>query len=309
MNCLNHYIHYCQKEKTLSSKTIKAYTIDLKQFFYFTKLHGHCSLECADKLLVKQYVHHLQDQYKIKTVKRKVASLKAFYNYLVYEEIIEVSPFHRLKLRLKEPFKLPTVLYPNEINKILLNLNTKYINSLHSESHKKFSALRNKVIVEMLLNTGLRVSELCNLKIEDICLSSRYIRVNGKGKKQRQIYIVAKHLIEHLKELDAYYKLINKNRIYFFMNKRKNRYSEQSVRNMLAAHSKIENKKVTPHILRHTFATTLLEEGVDIVNIQHLLGHHSVVVTQIYTHINMKKQKALLIDKLPVDKLSISNEG
>ncbi len=307
-NHLEHYINYCIKEKTLSSKTIKAYTIDLKQFMGYLKLNSLPPIEHANKSDVKNYIHRLQETYKIKSVKRKVASLKAFYNYLVYEEIIDVSPFRRIKLRLKEPFSLPTVLSPNEINDILVSLNKEYVSSMYSSCYRKYTALRNKITIELLLNTGLRVSELCNLRVEDICFDTKYIKVNGKGKKQRQIYIVADHLIKQLKELHNYYHSIDSNRTYFFMNKLRNRLSEQSVRNTLYKHTDILNKNVTPHVLRHTFATILLEEGVDIVNIQHLLGHHSIVVTQIYTHVNMKKQKELLINKLPINQLSITND-
>ncbi len=308
-NHLKNYISYCSKEKTLSSKTIKAYMIDINQFMEFLNCNNKVHIEEATKLDIKNYIHSLQDNYKIKSVKRKVASLKAFYNYLVYEEVIEVSPFQRLKLRLKEPFKLPTVLSPDEISSILSSLNDEYIKSNLSSDYKSYAALRNKVVIELLLNTGLRVSELCSLKVNDVSLDTKYIKVNGKGKKQRQIYIVAYNLIEQLKELNRYYYSIDNHRTYFFINKRHNRLSEQSVRNTLYKHASNIDKNVTPHILRHTFATILLEEGVDIVNIQHLLGHHSIVVTQIYTHVNMKKQKELLIDKLPISQLSISNEG
>ncbi len=303
------FVEHCCLEKTLSAKTIKAYSIDLKQFEIFLTHEGILDVVSVDKTILKKYVHELQTKYKIKTVKRKVATLKTFFNYLIYEDFIEVSPFHKLKLRLKASFTLPTVLNNEEINELLVNLNNAFMCSVGRSEYQYYSALRDKIIVELLLNTGLRVSELCNLKVKDICLVSNYIRVHGKGKKQRQVYIVAPHLVLYLKELNDFYNSLQCDRVYFFLNKRKNRFSEQSVRNIVAKYSSGENKKITPHVLRHTFATILLEEGVDIVNIQHLLGHHSIVVTQIYTHINMKKQRELLGDKLPIDRLTISNTG
>lgn len=309
-NYIKTFINYCQYEKTLSPKTIKAYTIDLHQFGEFLrKLSYEKTLLEIDKTILRQYIQHLQIEYKIKSVKRKVATLKTFFNFLMYEDLIVVSPFSKLRLRLKEPFLLPSVLNSNEIKQILTSANNQFITSNANDKYRYYSALRDKVVIELLFNTGLRVSEASNLKPEDVCFHTSYITVNGKGLKQRQIYIVSQQLMEKMNELSSYYDLKLEKRSWFFINKIENRFSEQSIRNIVKKHSVMLEKNITPHMFRHTFATTLLEEGVDILYIQHLLGHHSVVVTQIYTHVNREKQKEILMKKLPIDRFSIVNEG
>ncbi len=310
MKYVDEFIGYCRFEKTLSSKTIKAYTTDLVQFQNYLKNETSTKeLICVEKQILRSYIQLLQSSYKIKSVKRKVATLKSFYSYLEFEDLIVVSPFKKLRLRLKEPFLLPNVLNINEVQSILTKVNDQFLAMNFSKGFGYYEILKHKVVIELLFNTGLRVSELCHLKRSDISLDTFYIKVNGKGKKQRQIYIVSEHLIQQLKELDEYYYNRQQQRLFFFINKRDARLSEQSVRNIVKKYAAHLDKNVTPHMFRHTFATTLLEQGVDITYIQHLLGHHSVVVTQIYTHVNKEKQKEILIEKLPWKTLTIVNEG
>ena len=156
-------------------------------------------------------------------------------------------------------------------------------------------------MLELLFGTGVRVSELCSLRVEDVNLRNRYITVHGKCDKERVIHICNGEILNILNKYD---KLISgevPTRIHFFLNRLKQRHSEQSVRYMINKYVKLTNitKKITPHTFRHTFATLLLEAGVDIKYIQHFLGHSSIMTTQIYTHVNKEKQKKILNAKHP----------
>lgn len=157
---------------------------------------------------------------------------------------------------------------------------------------------------EIMFATGMRISEICSLKNDDVDLKNKIIRIYGKGSKERLIQIENTDVINALKD----YKKHNHSKTnYFFTNKLDNRLAEQSVRFMINHYVKLAgiNMHITPHMFRHSFATLLLEEDVDIRYIQQLLGHSSITTTQIYTHISMKKQRNILAKKHPRNKLDI----
>lgn len=164
-------------------------------------------------------------------------------------------------------------------------------------------ALRNVLILELLFATGMRISELCSLTIEQVYFTDYIIKIYGKGSKERLIQICNKNVQRLLNE----YKNTLTNNKYFFTNRLHKRLSEQSVRNMINNYS-IQSGvtlHITPHMFRHSFATLLLEEDVDIRYIQQMLGHSSITTTQIYTHISINKQKIILTEKHPRNKLNI----
>ena len=170
--------------------------------------------------------------------------------------------------------------------------------------YRKNVVLRDIAMFEIMFATGMRISEICSLKNDDIDLKNRIIRVYGKGSKERLIQIENTDVINALKE---YKKHNHSDTDYFFTNKLDNRLSEQSVRFMINHYVKLAgiDMHITPHMFRHSFATLLLEEDVDIRYIQQLLGHSSITTTQIYTHISMKKQRNILAKKHPRNKLNI----
>lgn len=291
------FMFHCKYEKNLSIKTLKAYDLDLNQFQNFFTLD---ILE-IDKNNLKQYIQELfKKNLKPKTIKRKIAVIKALFNYLEFDEIITNNPFRKLNISIKEPRVLPKTIDLNEIKHILKFLySKKHIFDINSYKYKIL--IRDILIIELLFATGIRVSELCNLKICNINISSGTIKIKGKGSKERIIQICEKDIKNILKEYLILFKENIKTSDFLFINRLNKKLSEQSVRFMIKKYQQLLgiNKKITPHMFRHSFATLLLEEGVDIRYIQNMLGHASILTTQIYTQMNTKHQRKILNTKHP----------
>lgn len=300
----NEFIKHCKHEKLLSDKTIKAYKIDFNQFSEYLDSENITQISQVSKNHIRSFVRSISESYKSKTIKRKLATIKSFFNFLEDEDIILANPASKVKTTMKEQFTLPKTLTLTEIQVILESVYKVYASFNKKDTYLAKTSLQNVIIIELLFLTGMRISELTNLRVEDINLDSQVVLINGKNAKQRILYLSSPDVIELLKKHLRQNKKESKD--FIFTNRFKNRLSEQSVRNMLKDHSKTLNKNVTPHMFRHTFATLLLEEGVDILYIQKLLGHHSIVVTQIYTYASQAKQKELLINNHPRKKLPIS---
>jgi integrase/recombinase XerD len=301
------FIFHCEFEKGLSKSTLKAYKIDLEQFSLFIKKeYGNLKINQINKHQIKAYIQNISTQ-KAKTTKRKMATLKAMFNFLEFEDEIEINPFRKIRISIKEPQSLPIVLTLDEVESIL-RMAYKRMNEIEkTESMHYKQTVRDVAIIELLFATGIRVSELSNLKIMNVCIDFSHIIVTGKGNKQRIIGISNSETKNILKK----YYFLFQDQIYktgfFFINRIGKRLSEQSVRFTINKYcSELNfNKKVTPHVFRHTFATLLLEEDVDIRYIQSLLGHSSINVTQIYTHVSSKKQKDIILNKHPRKHISI----
>ncbi|MCB8541214.1 tyrosine-type recombinase/integrase [Faecalibacillus sp. TM498] len=292
---LESYYEDCKFRKRLNEKTIKAYTIDLNQYLEFIT-----TTEINQKI-INEYIHYLNKKYlKYKTIKRKIASVKAFYSYLEYEEIIDYSPFNKIKTKIKEPKLLPKTIQKDYIDKII-HLLLKDLKNSKTEFQKKIS-LRNITLISVMFSTGIRVSELCNIKLKDIDLLEKKLKIFGKGSKERILYLGNSNVVQLCQMYLTYNNTCKKNE-YFFLNKFNKKLSEQTVRILL---KKIESElelstHITPHMFRHTFATTLLEKGVDIRYIQNILGHSSISTTQIYTYVTYSKQKEILTNKNPIN--------
>lgn len=296
------YLHYCLNQKELDFKTVKAYRIDLTQFFQYLSEHG---ME-MDKDGIHQYLFHIHGRYKQRTVKRKIASLKAFIGYLEYEEIIDDNPFRKINTRFKEEVILPRTI-PRDVVELLLRKMYEEKEREMSGHERKFLT-RDIAVVEFLFATGLRVSELSALKRADIDLHEGIFLIKGKGSKERYMQIENP---EVKKAIDEYYSCFRseiEQQEFFFLNKWGQRMSEQAVRLMLRKHVKRAGiqARLTPHMFRHAFATLLLEEDVDIRYIQKMLGHSSIVTTQIYTYVATEKQKEILRLKHPRNKMQIT---
>lgn len=298
------YLEFCKYQKGLSNKTIKAYRIDLQQFISFMK-EGDGDL---NKINLSNYITYLHKAYKVKTVKRKIACLKAFCNNLEYDEIIAKNPFSKMKIKFQEPSLLPKTIPLITIQAIL--------SSAYQELSRNNTAFRLRTILcdiavlELLFATGIRVSELCSLSVNDVNLSDEYIKIYGKGSKERIVQIGNKEVLSALQKYINILPLPESGNEFFFANRLGNRLSEQSVRFMIKKYASIAGvaTHITPHMFRHSFATLLLEEDVDIRYIQHLLGHSSIITTQIYTHVTSNKQKSILALKHPRNKIII-NKG
>ena len=286
---------HCVYEKNLSLKTMHAYDADLNQFLEKFKNY---KINEISKFDLKDYVESLfNHSYKIKTIKRKIAVLKTFFNYIEFDEILEINPFRKLRLSLKEPKLLPKTLDIKEIKTILKYLYD--LKHIYDKSTFRYKLLvRDIVTIEILFSTGIRVSELSNLKKNEINIKQGIIKIFGKGSKERIIQICDKEVLLLLKEYCILFKIKDNETKYFLLNRLNNNFSEQSIRAMIHKYEeKLGLKNITPHMFRHSFATLLLEEGVDVRYIQNMLGHSSISTTQIYTKVNTKHRRKLLNTK------------
>lgn len=295
------YFDYCKSQKRLDDKTIKVYRIDLKQFTSFYDCMDIHILSVDD---IERFIEFLHQNFKPKTVKRKLASLKAFFHYLEYKNIIEINPFNRIKTKFREPLLLPKIIPLYTVEKLLSTMYKEH--SLAKTAYRKKRTLLDIAVSETLFSTGMRISELCNLKCSDVNMHDATIRIYGKGSKERIIQIGNKDVISLLQSYKAEYASEIQDTGYFFANQNATALSDQAVRRMLNKYCSLASIElhITPHMFRHTFATSLLEADVDIRYIQEMLGHSSITVTEIYTHVTLSKQKDILTTKHPRQKFS-----
>lgn len=304
-NYINGYLEHCCSQKCLNPKTLKAYRIDLQQFSRQSFIIETEELTSAH---LEAYVTKLHQQYAPKTAKRKIASLKAFFHYLEYKEILVQNPFSRLRIKFREPIILPKTI---PLRTIELLLNTLYDQHARAASaYRKKTTLRDTAVIELLFATGIRISELCTIPYSNIDLQNNFIVINGKGSKERLVHICDKHVIMVLKKYYSEYQKEIRACGYFFVNNNGNHLSDQSVRRAIDKYCRIAGiqQHITPHMFRHSFATLLLEEDVDLRYIQSMLGHSSITVTEIYTHVTMAKQKNILDAKHPRKDMTVANQ-
>ena len=299
-NQIKSFLHHCEFNKKLNYKTIKAYSIDLEQFCCF-------SVGVFNKESLLNYIAALHQRYKPKSVKRKIASLKALASYLIYEEIIAENPFARIITSFKEPLILPKTISLDVIQQILLCAYNELENSKLTK-YKRNEKIRDIAILELLFATGARVSEICMLKKSDVDLINRTVLVFGKGSRERIIQIENPDVLQILSTYYLAFRDDIENEGWFFVNRLHKRLSEQSVRFMVKKYVKQigHTEHITPHMFRHAFATLLLEEDVDIRCIQRLLGHSSITTTEIYTHVSSTKQKEILATRHPRNKIIVN---
>jgi integrase/recombinase XerD len=293
---ISNYLEYCKTQKRLDEKTLKAYIIDLKQF---STLISCKEITMITTNTLETHIAQLHQQYKPKTVKRKIASLKAFFHYLEYKDIIEHNPFNKIQVRFREPVILPKTIPLHTIETFLSIIYRQRYNA--KTDYQKRNALRDAAIIELLFATGMRISELCALKNNDVNLFDGTILIHGKGDKERRIQIGNDAVIHILEEYKNNYLFEIQNCKHFFANQSGNALSDQAVRRMINKYTSLAaiDLHITPHMFRHTFATCLLEADVDIRYIQEMLGHSSINITQIYTHVAVAKQKDILTTKHP----------
>lgn len=289
------FIEYCKFRKTLNGKTVKAYSTDLGQFFELEQE--------LDKASICDYISYLHRKFKPKTCRRKIATLKAFIHYLLIEDIIGTDPFIKIETGFREPALLPRTIPINVINNMLKAAYQNYSNTVTEYEHK--SALRDIAVLEILFATGARVSEICTLASEAVDLINHTVKIFGKGSRERIIQIENRDVLNVLCEYRSAFGSDIDRCGYFFVNRQHKRLSEQSVREMVNKYAKLSGSEIhiTPHMFRHSFATLLLEEDVDIRCIQKILGHSSITTTQIYTHVAMAKQREILSLKHPRNKI------
>lgn len=288
----NEYGYYLKREKGLSENTIDAYLRDITQYITFLEKYRKLKrVEQIDKSDIQAYLKSLKNKdLSAKSTSRKLSSIKGFHQFLLLEKesttdvssLIEAPKIER---------NLPDVLSVEEVIRLIDHV--KGIEPLD---------LRNLALLELIYGSGLRVSELLNLKISDIHLTASYVKIIGKGSKERQVPLGQMSVIalrEYLTKGRP--QLIKIENNFLFLNQYGNKLSRQGFFKLLKKIAKDSNitKEVSPHTLRHSFATHLLEAGIDLRTLQELLGHEDISTTQIYTHISQKHLKESYLDAHP----------
>lgn len=280
MKQVSKFLDYLKYEKGFSDYTIKSYKIDLCEFYDFCK-DSEISID-----IIRKYLKNLYElNYKNKTISRKISSLKSYFKYLESENIIKENPM-RLISNPKIEKTLPNYLNYEDLEKLLAypNISNKY-------------GLRDALVLEMLYSTGARVSELTNIKLKNINFAERKILILGKGNKERFVYYGTK--CEKL--LNEYLKLDHKNSPYLLIGKNKEKLNEREIRQIVTQTAKKAGLSVhvSPHTLRHTYATHMLNEGADLKSVGDLLGHENLSTTQIYTHISNERLRQVYLNAHP----------
>jgi len=299
---VSQFLFHCQYEKNLSPKTLKAYSIDLRQFREYLATNLEITtLPATDKTALRAYIKSLFGPLKEKSVKRKVATLKALFHFLEREDAITVNPFRKMEVRIKETRRLPRTIPLHDLKRLFKYLYRLKQDHPDSNSYAYKALVRDIAVLETLFATGARVAEVCHLKDEDVDLRRGRVKILGKGGRERILQLCDEEALATIRAYRALWLGGAKGNGYFFHNRLGGRLTEQSVRSGLrryAAGAGMENR-VTPHMLRHSVATLLLEEGMDIRHIQQLLGHTSIITTQIYTEVHEPQQRRLLAAKHP----------
>lgn len=287
---MREFIEYLKIVKNYSDNTVRNYEIDLDEYKVFLDHKGITDYD-VDYKIVREYVEYLNKlKYKTTTISRRISALRSFYKFLYKKKKIHSNPMPLISNPKKEKI-LPKFLYINEIEELL------------GEPDDTVQGIRDHAIIEILYSTGIRVSELVNIKIRDIDFSNRTIRILGKGSKERIViygHVCAKVLDNYLNNSR---KLIKNSNLtdYLILNLNGKKLTDRSVRNIINKYMNKTSiqKHISPHTLRHTFATHLLDNGADLKAVQELLGHADLGTTQIYTHVSNERLREVYLKTHP----------
>ncbi len=291
-NQLNQYVNHLSAEKNASQYTLRNYRREIEEFLEFLKGRGVTTWDKVDKDLIRDYMAWLNaEDYAKASVARRLSELRSFARFLMRERQLDHNPFDSVSAP-KVPKRIPRFLSPDEIK-----------NLLAAPDIADAQGLRDRAILELLYAAGMRVSELANLNLGDIDSARAQIKVLGKGNKERMVLIgrpAMRAVMTYIRE--ARPKLIGKKTSNaIFLNRFGTRLTVRSVQMTLGKYAMKAGIRgeVTPHVLRHTFATHLLDGGADLRSVQELLGHESLSTTQIYTHVTQTKAKEVYMAAHP----------
>lgn len=285
------FIDELKYEKNYSDHTTNGYLKDLYEFLEYINDKGIKKFNDVTYQDLRLYINYLFNQgYSNKTISRSISSLRSFFKYLKKEEIIDNNPCTLIS-NPKLDKKLPKYLNFEETERLLSALNT-----------ATKEGIRDSLILEILYSTGIRVSELVNIKFNDVSLSNKTIIVNGKGSKQRIVYFgekCEKKLELYMKK--SYNEFNVNNAEYLLLSKTGKKLNDRIVRKIIDKASSIAGikMKISPHVLRHTFATHMLSDGADLRTVQELLGHENLSTTQIYTHLTNEEIRRVYLSAHP----------
>lgn len=274
------FLYHCRSAVSLSEHTLRAYTFDLEDFQNHAK--RETPLTSLDKENLRQFIRHLREERKLKeiTIKRRVACLKLFFRWIKQEGAIIDNPFDNLNERIRLPKRLPRTLGSEEINLLAAAVNLEMNNY-------NFQEFATRIAIKLLLTTGIRVGELVTIDIDDLFLADSCLKIHGKGNRQRLVYLFEPMLNRAMAQYLCLRRTKPTKSNKLFVTESGLPFTTQKTRKWLgrlACQAGIE-RRITPHMLRHTTATQLLEAGVDIRYVQKLLGHQSISTTEIYTHV------------------------
>lgn len=292
---IEQYLVFCGEEKRLSDKTLRAYRSDLEQYGRWSE--GKSNPYSQES--VHAYMAYLNRQYAPTSAKRKMAAIHAFMLYLYDYGDITINPFDGFRIRIREPKRLPRIVPADELSRLFRHLRGA---GSCAPSGNGFLVTRDLAVIELLIATGLRVSELCSLDVGCLDLDGHSLRVLGKGDKERVIHLENEKTLNAIRDyLKCRGEVVSGKMPALFLNRFGNRVSDHAIRDMLQRRGQEAglSRHVTPHMFRHTFATLLLENDIDIRYIQHLLGHSSLRTTEIYTHVTSAKLRKILRENNP----------
>ncbi|EKB56218.1 site-specific tyrosine recombinase XerD [Facklamia hominis] len=292
---LDDFTHYLKIDQDKSDNTIQAYLRDLTIFFDYCDKSSIDQWEQVDYAFVQSYLNDLhQKNYATSSTSRMLSSLRQFFHYLLKEQIITLNPMQKV-LGPKKEKHLPASLSLDQVEKILQAPDT-----------SEYIGLRDRAILELMYATGLRVSELTHLSLRDLHLELGFIQTIGKGNKERLLPIgeeAAYWLNQYLQDVRPLFlaKKTSRHTQHVFLNQRGNPFTRQGIWKNLNKYVQIAGitMDVSPHMLRHSFATHLLENGADLRMVQELLGHSNISTTQIYTHISKHRLQEVYRDHFP----------
>ncbi|MBI3990981.1 MAG: tyrosine recombinase XerC [Candidatus Omnitrophica bacterium] len=283
---IERFLTYLDVEKNASPHTIIAYREDLKEFAAFLGEEENArfqNLVEIDYLILRKYLAHLREKnYQRSSLARKLSSLRSFFRFLCREGYLKSNPMSGLSAP-KQEKKLPLFMTEDEVTKLL------------EIPEKDTPGLRDRAILETLYSTGVRVSELVGINLEDVDFIGGVVKVRGKGKKERLAPIGDRALRAIREYLDKRPAGIQAERQALFLNKGNTRLTDRSVRRLVDKYIHVASIKTgaSPHTLRHSFATHMLNHGADLRSVQELLGHMNLSTTQVYTHITTERLKAV----------------
>lgn len=285
------YIEEIKYEKNYSNLTIKGYLENLDSFLEYLNENNIKSYDDVEYQTIRDYISNLYDlNYTNKTISRYISAIRSFFKYLKSNNYIEDNPCTLIS-NPKLDKRLPKYLNFDEIEKLL-----------KAFDNNNYLGIRNSLILEILYSTGIRVSEITNIKKNDISFDNKSIVINGKGNKQRIVYFgkICLTLLE--KYINNSYPILNQNNNdYLILSKTGKKINEREIRKIVDDAASIAGIKIkiSPHVLRHTFATHMLNEGADLRSVQELLGHENLSTTQVYTHLTNEKIRNVYLNAHP----------
>lgn len=285
-DALDDYLHFLRVERQLAANTLVSYERDLKSYLHYLKeVEQLDSLRKVERVHILNHLRHLKENTKTsRTVARHISSIRSFHQFLIRERVVDNDPTVHLEMPQMDK-KLPNVLSIEEVDALIQAPDT-----------KKANGIRDKAMLELLYGSGMRVSECINLNIDDINLTMGFVRCFGKGGKERIIPLGKSALSTCKVYLDGPRQELVKAETKtdaLFINQRGKRLTRQGFWKLLKQHAQKAGiqKELTPHTLRHSFATHLIENGADLRAVQEMLGHADISTTQIYTHVSKTRLK------------------